>query len=154
MYLSTKTKRKTSSMHKKSPKKSVINKTYKRWGHRQTFGYRWKYQLYSANKETKVYKEKSLPNKMIRNSKLSSFNKIIVHDTFAVPVFIPSVGRVDWTINEIREIDCKTTKQLTMTGNFHANGEVDYIPLYTKVRSNLALPSWLTIMKISLLPKI
>ena len=91
---------------------------------------------------------------MIRNSKLSSFNKIIVHDTFAVPVFIPSVGRVDWTINEIREIDCKTTKQLTMTGNFHANGEVDYIPLYTKVRSNLALPSWLTIMKISLLPKI
>ena len=40
MYLSTKTKRKTSSMHKKSPKKSVINKTYKRWGHRQTFGYR------------------------------------------------------------------------------------------------------------------
>ena len=91
---------------------------------------------------------------MMRNSKLSSFNKIIAHDTFAVPVFVPSVGIVDWTINEIREIDSKTRKQLTMTGNFHPNGEADYIPLYTKVRSNLALSSWLTIMKISLLPKI
>ena len=91
---------------------------------------------------------------MMRNSKLSSFNKIIAHDTFAVPVFVPSVGIVDWTINEIREIDRKTRKQLTMTKNFHPNGEVDYIPLYTKVRSNLALPLWLTIMKIFLLPKI
>ena len=117
-------------------------------------GYRWKYQLYCANKETEIYKEKLSPNKMMRNSKLSSFNKIIVHDTFAVPVFVPSVGIVDWTINKIREIDSKTRKQLTMTKNFHPNGEVDHIPLYTKVRSNLALPSWLIIMKIFLLPKI
>ena len=37
---------------------------------------------------------------------------------------------MDWTINEINEIDCKTRKQLTMTGNFHPNGDVDrlYIP--------------------------
>ena len=53
-----------------------------------------------------------------------------MHDTFAVPVFITSVGIVDWTIDEIREIDCKTRKQLAMTGNFHPNGDVDrlYIP--------------------------
>ena len=64
------------------------------------------------------------------NSELSSFNKIIAHNTFAVPVFITSVGIVDWTIDEIREIDCKTRKQLAMTGNFHPNGDVDrlYIP--------------------------
>ena len=53
-----------------------------------------------------------------------------MHNTFAVPVFITSVGIVDWTISEIREIDCKTRKQLAMTGNFDPNGDVDrlYIP--------------------------
>ena len=56
--------------------------------------------------------------KKIWNSELSSFNKVIAHNTFAVPVFITSVGIVDWTINEIKEIDCKTRKQLTMTGTF------------------------------------
>ena len=68
--------------------------------------------------------------KKIWNSQLSSFNKIIAHNTFAVPVFITSVGIVDWTIDEIREVDCKTRKQLAMTGNFHPNGDVDrlYIP--------------------------
>ena len=53
------------------------------------------------------------------------FNKIIAHNTFAVPVFITSVGIVDWTINEIREINCKMRKQLAMTGTFHPNGDVD-----------------------------
>ena len=56
---------------------------------------------------------------------MSSFNKIIARNTFAVPVFITSVGIVDWTINEIREIDCKTRKQLAMTGKFHPNGDAD-----------------------------
>ena len=61
---------------------------------------------------------------------LQSFNKVIVHNTFAVPAFITSVGIVNMTINEITEIDCKTGKQPTMTGNFHPNGDVDrlYIP--------------------------
>ena len=68
--------------------------------------------------------------KKIWNSQLSSFNKIIAHNTFAVPVFIASVGIVDWNIDEIREIDCKTRKQLAMIGNFHPNGDLDrlYIP--------------------------
>ena len=57
-------------------------------------------------------------------------NKVIAYNTFAVPGFITSVGIVDWTINEIREIGCTTRKQLAMTGNFHLNGDVDrlYIP--------------------------
>ena len=88
-----------------------------------------KYQLYQANKQT-VTKEYYHRIKKIWNSELSLFNKIIAHNTFAVLVFITSVGVVDWTINEIREIDCKTRKQLAMTGNFRPNGDVDrlYIP--------------------------
>ena len=33
-------------------------------------------------------------------------------------------------MNEIREIDCTTRKQLAMTGNIHPNGDMDrlYIP--------------------------
>ena len=53
--------------------------------------------------------------KKIWNSELSLFNKIIAHNIFAVPVFITSVSLVDWTIYEIREIHCKTKKQLAMT---------------------------------------
>ena len=68
--------------------------------------------------------------KKIWNSELSLFNNIIAPNTFAVPIFITSVGTVDWTINEIEEIDCKTRKQLAIIGNFHPNGDVDrlYIP--------------------------
>ena len=34
-------------------------------------------------------------------------------------IFITSVVIFDWTFNEIKEIDCKTRKQLHMTENFH-----------------------------------
>ena len=47
-----------------------------------------------------------------------------MHNAFAVPVFITSVDIADWTINEIKETDCKTRKQLAMTVNFHPDGDV------------------------------
>ena len=36
-----------------------------------------------------------------------------------------SVDIVDWTINEIKEIDCKTRKQLALTENLHPSEDVD-----------------------------
>ena len=49
---------------------------------------------------------------------------------FAVPVLKPTYGILDWTIQEIRDIDIKTRKVLSMTGNFHISSDVDclYIP--------------------------
>ena len=37
---------------------------------------------------------------------------------------------IDWTVEEIKEIDITTRKHLTITGNFHPNGDVDklYLP--------------------------
>ena len=66
----------------------------------------------------------------IWKSKLSAFNKTIAHNMFAVPVLTPTYGVLDWTIQEIRNIDIKTRKILSMTGNFHINSDVDclYIP--------------------------
>ena len=69
-------------------------------------------------------------NKQNYKGILSPKKKDMELRTCAGPVFITSVGIVHWTINEIKDIDCKTRKQLTMTGNFHPNGDVDrlYIP--------------------------
>ena len=42
---------------------------------------------------------------------------------------LSTVGKIDWTIEEIKEIDVRTRKQLTTTGNFHPNGDVDKLYL-------------------------
>ena len=75
----------------------------------------------NKNKTTKEYYNQI---KEILNSKLSSFNKVMAHSTFPASVFITSVGIVDWTINEIKEIDSKKN-WLGMTGNFHPNEDAD-----------------------------
>ena len=49
---------------------------------------------------------------------------------FAVPVLTPTYHVLDWTIQEIRNIDIKTRNILSITGNFHINSDMDclYIP--------------------------
>ena len=83
----------------------------------------------AVNKE-RVSKEYFNRVRKIWKSKLSAFNKTIAHNMFAVPVLTPTYGVLDWTIQEIRNIDIKTRKILSMTGNFHINSDVDclYIP--------------------------
>ena len=44
---------------------------------------------------------------------------------FAVPVLKPTYGMLVWTIQEIRNIDIKTRKFLSMSGNCHTNSDVD-----------------------------
>ena len=41
-----------------------------------------------------------------------------------------TVGVIDWTIEEIKEIDIRKPKHLTISGNFHPKGDVDklYLP--------------------------
>ena len=38
--------------------------------------------------------------KKIWQSELSSFNKVIAHKTFAIPVLMNTVGVIDWTSEE------------------------------------------------------
>ena len=63
-------------------------------------------------------------NKEIWSSELSADNKVIAHNAFAVPVLIPAIGVLDWTIDEIKDTDIKTRKILTLTRNFHPNSDV------------------------------
>ena len=66
----------------------------------------------------------------IWSSELAGYNKFLSHNAFAVPVLILTFGLLDWTIDEIDNIDKKTRKILTMTGNFHKNSDIDkfYMP--------------------------
>ena len=59
--------------------------------------------------------------KKIWSSELSAYNKTIAHNSFATPVITPTIGILDWTIQEIKDIDIKTRKILLVTGNFHPN---------------------------------
>ena len=81
------------------------------------------------NKE-RVTKEYFKRIRNIWSSELSAYHKYIAHNTFAVPVIIPTFGLLDWTLQELRDIDIKTRKLLCITGNFNINGDVDrlYIP--------------------------
>ena len=83
----------------------------------------------TVNKE-RVTKEFYTRVTKIWKSELSSFNKVIAHNTFSIPVLTTTVRVIDWTIEEIKEIDTRTRKHLTMTGNFHPNGDIEklYLP--------------------------
>ena len=50
--------------------------------------------------------------KKIWKSELSAYNKHVVHNAFAVPVLIPTFCLLNWTINEIEQIDIKKRKIL------------------------------------------
>ena len=49
-----------------------------------------------------------------------------------MPVLIPTFGLLNWTINEIEQIDIKTRKIFCMTGNFHQNCDIDRLYLKRK----------------------
>ena len=84
-----------------------------------------------VNKD-RVTKEYTKKMKKICTSELSVYSKHIAHSGFAVPVLIPMFGILDWTIQEIEQIDTQTRKILSMTGNFHRNSDVDWLYLQRK----------------------
>ena len=63
--------------------------------------------------------------KKIWSSEIPDFNKTVAHNTFATPVIAPTVGVIDWTIEEIDQLNLKTRKTLTFTSNFYPNSDID-----------------------------
>ena len=76
------------------------------------------------NKDS-VRKEYFNRTNKIWKSELYSKNKILAHNIFANPIFTLTFGILDWTKEEVEQIDIKTRKLLTFTGNFHRNSNVD-----------------------------
>ena len=58
-------------------------------------------------------------------SELNGYNKYIAHNAFALPVLTLTFGILDWTKDEIKNMDKKTRKVLNVTGNFHCNSDVN-----------------------------
>ena len=83
------------------------------------------------NKE-KMCKEYLYRIRKIWLSELTDFNKMIAHNSFAIPIFRTTVGILDWTIKEINGVDVKTRKVLTMTGSFHPNSDIDKLYISRK----------------------
>ena len=100
-----------------------ISESYKYLGQDEDISYKGE-----LNKE-RVTKEYYRRVRKIWKSELYSKNKVMAHNTFAVPVLVPTFGILDWTKKEIEDIDIKTRKTLTQGGNFHINSSVDR--LYT-----------------------
>ena len=68
--------------------------------------------------------------RMILKSELNARNKITAIGALAIPVLRQSFGVINWRIEEIKQIDGKTGKMLTMYKIHHPKADIDR--LYVK----------------------
>ena len=92
---------------------------YRYLGQDETVGYDGK--LNKERIQTEYYRRA----RKIWSSELNARNKAIAHNSFALPVLVPTIGVLDWSIAEIENIDKQTRKILCMRGSFHRNSDKD-----------------------------
>ena len=83
----------------------------------------------TLNKE-RVTKEYFQRVRKIWSSELYANNKVTSHNIFAIPVIPPTFGIINWTKEELHNIDIKIRKLLTATGSFHINSDIDRLYSY------------------------
>ena len=81
----------------------------------------------SPMNKARITKEYLSRVKKIWSSELSDYNKVVAHNSFVSPIIASTVGIIDWTIDDIEQLDINTRKVLSMTGNHNPNSNVDYI---------------------------
>jgi hypothetical protein len=99
-------------------------KTYKYLGIEQSDG------IQHQKMKERQKKEYTRRLRMILKSKLNAKNKITAIGTLAIPVLRYSFGMINWRLEEIKKIDRKTTKILTMYKMYHPKTDIDR--LYVK----------------------
>ena len=83
----------------------------------------------------RIFKESEKSTEYLRrvrkvwNSQLNASNKTIAHNVFAVPVLTPTTGILDWSKEEVQQLDIKTRKTMAMAGCLHKRSDVER--LYT-----------------------
>ena len=80
----------------------------------------------------KIRKEYCRRVKLVLKSELNAGNKITAINTLAVPILTYSFNVVNWTLQEIRKLDRKTRKILTMYRMNHPKADVDRIYISRK----------------------
>ena len=83
----------------------------------------------TLNKE-RVTKEYFQRVRNICSSELYANKKVTSPNIFAIPVITPTFGIINWTKEELRNIDIKTRKLLTSTGSFHINSDINRLYSY------------------------
>ena len=61
----------------------------------------------------------------IWSSELYSNNKVIAHNMFAIPVLTLTFSIIQWTKEELEQMDVKTRKILSYNSSFHVNSDID-----------------------------
>ena len=80
----------------------------------------------------KLKSEYYRPVKLLARSKLYGGNAIKGINSWAVLVIRYTAGIIDWTAKELKTIDIRTRKIMTMAGMFHQKGDVDRLYLMRK----------------------
>ena len=70
--------------------------------------------------------------KLLLKSKLYGGNMVKGLNAWAVSVIRYSAGIIEWSLKELKAIDIKTRKMMTMAGVFHQKGDVDRLYLSRK----------------------
>ena len=81
--------------------------------------------LMEKEMKEKVRREYNRRLKLVLKSKLYSGNMIKAINSWAVSVMRYTAGIIEWSVKELKEIDIRTRKMMTMAGAFHMRGSVD-----------------------------
>ena len=77
--------------------------------------------------KVKIRKEYKRRIKLVLKSELNARNKIAGINTLAVPVILYSYGVIDWKMDEIKDLDRMTRKQMCMNQMLAKKEDVDRI---------------------------
>ena len=100
----------------------------------------------------KIGKEYLRRDKRAAHSKLSGGNLIQAINTWAVSLVRYVGGIIEWTKQELRDLDRRTRKLLTMNGGFHSRDCVTrlYVPRKDRGRGLLSVEDYVNQARISL----
>ena len=86
--------------------------------------------ILDKEKVTKEYKRRVWK---IWTSELYSGNKVTAHNTFAVPLIMPTIGILNWTRKEIEDLDKVTRRIMCYTGNLYMRSDINRIYVLRKL---------------------
>ena len=72
----------------------------------------------------KITKEYKRRQRLILKSKLNGRNKVTVINTWAVAIFRYGAGIIQWKASELKALDRKSRKTMTMYGGLHKKSDV------------------------------
>ena len=82
-------------------------------------------KIKEAEMKEKITKEYKRRQRLILKSKLNGRNKVTTINTSTVPIFRYRTGIIQWKASELKDLDRKSRKTITMYGGLHQKSDVD-----------------------------